>query len=95
MSKRKDARTRQSTRGTSKRPEMTEARIAEVKTCLQRMDDHSARAISLSKRMSSADTDQSNDLFWALAKYVENLQESVVQLDAVNPRVYPALVRQG
>ena len=71
---------------------MTEARIAEVKTWLQRMDDHSARAISLSKRMSSADTDQSNDLFWALAKYVENVQESVVQLDAVNPRVYPALV---
>ena len=71
---------------------MTEARIVEVKTWLQRMDDHSARAIALSTRMSSADTDQSNDLFWALAKYVENVQESVVQLDAVNPRVYPALV---
>ena len=60
MSKRKDARTRRRTRGTSKRPERTEARIAEVKTWLQRMDDHSARAISLSERMSSADTDQSN-----------------------------------
>ena len=71
---------------------MTATRIAEVKTWLQRIDDYSARAIVLSESMSPTEMDESNDLFWALTKYAENVQESVVQLDAVNPRVYPALV---
>ena len=42
--------------------------------------------------MASTDMDESNDLFWALTKYAENVEESLVQLDAVNPRVYPALI---
>ena len=70
---------------------MTETRIIEVKTWLQRINDHSARAIALSERMSPADMDESNDLFWALAKYAENVQESVVQLHKISPRIYPAL----
>ena len=35
--------------------------------------------------MSPTDMNESNDLFWALTKYAENVQEAVVQLDAVNP----------
>ena len=74
---------------------MTAPRIAEVKTWLERMGAQLGRAIDLSKRMSPGDLDESSDLFWALAKYAENVQESVVQLDRVNAKVYPALVELG
>ncbi|MDE0129870.1 MAG: DUF86 domain-containing protein [Gammaproteobacteria bacterium] len=74
---------------------MTADRIAEVKTWLERMGAQLGRAIDLSKRMSPEDLDESSDLFWALAKYAENVQESVVQLDRVNAKVYPALVELG
>ena len=47
----------------------------------------SVRAIALSERTSPADTDEANDLFWALAKYAENVNESVVQLDGGNPEI--------
>jgi len=74
---------------------MTAPRIAEVKTWLERMGAQLGRAINLSQRMSPEDLDESSDLFWALAKYAENVQESVVQLDRVNTKVYPALVELG
>ena len=71
---------------------MTSSRIAKVKTWLERMGVELGRAIHLSSRMSRDDLDESSDLFWALAKYAENVQESVVQLDNANTNVYPALV---
>ena len=75
---------------------MTADRIAEVKTWLERMGAPSwGPAINLSKRMSPEDPDESSDLFWALAKYADNVQEPVVQLDRVNTKVYPALVELG
>ena len=94
MVRRKRARNNRKVRG---RPQacMTAARIAEVKTWLDRMGAHLDRAINLSKRMSLEDLDESSDLFWALVKYAENVQESVVQLDRVNAKVYPALVELG
>ena len=71
---------------------MTEERVAEVKTWLVRMRDHAGRAVSLSEGMSPSDMDESNDLFWALAKYAENVQESIVKLDDINKRIYPELI---
>ena len=74
---------------------MTEAMITEVKIWLARMEDHAARAITLAEGMSRSDLDGTDHRFWALAKYAENVQESVVQLDNINPRVYPALAEVG
>ena len=71
---------------------MTKEKIAEVKTWLERMRDHAARAVSLSEGMSATDMDESNALFWALAKYAENVQESILKLDDINEGIYPELI---
>ena len=71
---------------------MTKERIAEVKTWLERIRDHATKAVSLSEAMSRTDMDESNDLFWALAKYSENVQESIVKLDDINKNIYPELI---
>ena len=42
--------------------------------------------------MSLAEMTESNDLFWALAKYAENVEESVIKLDDLNKDIYPELV---
>ena len=92
MAKRNKGRRKEKQSRATKRPSMTEEKIADAKTWLERMRSNAARANSLSKRMSPADLDESNDLFWALVKYAENVQESIVQLDNINKKIYPALV---
>jgi len=74
---------------------MTVERIAEVNTWFERIIEHTTRAIALSDRMTYADMKHSCDYFWALAKYVENVEESVVKLDDLNPRIYPTLLELG
>ena len=76
----------------AKQPRMTKEKIAEVKTWIERMGINLVRAINLSKRISPADLDESNDLFWALVKYTENVQESAKELDKINEKIYPALI---
>ena len=71
---------------------MTPENIAAVKTWLERMQVNADRAIRLSERMSPDEVTDTNDLFWSLAKYTENVQESVVKLDEVNKRIYPSLI---
>ena len=71
---------------------MTKEKIAEVKTWVKRMGINLARAITLAARMPPADLQESNDLFWALVKYTENVQESAKQLDAINNGIFPALI---
>ena len=71
---------------------MTTEKIAEVKTWLERLKLHLERSVRLSERMSLAEMTESNDLFWALAKYAENVEESVIKLDDLNKDIYPALV---
>ena len=56
------------------------------------MQVNAARAIKLSDRMSPDDMEECNDLFWALAKYTENVEESVIKLDDINKGIYPSLV---
>ena len=75
-----------------KQPRMTTEKIAQAKTWLERMRINVFRAIALSERMSPDDMDESNDLFWALVKYTENVQESAKQLDDINSRIYPSLI---
>ena len=71
---------------------MTREDIAKVKAWLERMQINISRAINLSERMSPEDLEESNDLFWALVKYSENVQESAKQLDDINKKIYPALI---
>ena len=92
MAKRNKGRGRQNKKHATKQPLMTEGMVAEVKVWLERMRDQAGRAVSLSERLSPSDMDESNDLFWALAKYAENVQESIVKLDDINKRIYPELI---
>ena len=71
---------------------MTKEKIAEVKTWIKRMGINLSRAIKLAARMLPADLQESNDLFWALVKYTENVQESAKQLDEINNKIYPELI---
>ena len=81
------------TQSRSKRPSaMTSAQVDEVKTWINRMREYAAKAIKLAERMSYAEMHETNDLFWALAKYAENVEESAIQLDQVNTQIYPALI---
>ena len=92
MAKRNKGRRRQNKKHATKQPLMTEGMVAEVKVWLERMRDQAGRAVGLSERLSPSDMDESNDLFWALAKYAENVQESIVKLDDINKRIYPELI---
>ena len=93
MSKSRKGRKQQSTHQAAKKPRMTKEKIVEVKTWLERIRDNVVRAISLSKRMSLAGMNESNDLFWSLAKYAENVEESIVQLDNISGQIYPSLIK--
>ena len=70
---------------------MTAERIAEIKKWVDRMRVHARRAVSLSKKMNEGDVHQENDLFWALVKYMENVQESAKQLDDINESTFRSL----
>lgn len=92
MAKRKNIRKKRKRNQRARKPPMTREKIAEVRTLLERIQTHATRAVDLSKRMSTADLDDSNDLFWALSKYAENVQESIVRLDDINNDIYPSLI---
>ena len=74
------------------RSPMTERSIAEVKTWFARISDHAARAIELAGQMSRQEMVESDCRFWALAKFAENVQESIIKLDTLNPNICPMLV---
>ena len=63
-----------------------------VTELVRRMLDHANRAMILSRKMAQEDCHESNDLFWALAKYVENVQDSITTLDNINDKILPKLV---
>ena len=66
--------------------------IHQVKIWFERMLLNAERAVDLGCRISVQDLNESNDLFWALAKYSENVQESIVQLDNINKHILPGLI---
>ena len=66
--------------------------IHDVSTWFERMLTHAHRALDLASRTSVDDCNESNDLFWALAKYAENVQESITQLDKINNKILLRLV---
>lgn len=92
MAKRNKRRNKTKQREIAIEPRMTVEKIAEVNVWLERMRLNADKAISLAERMSPEDMTEDNDLFWALAKYTENLEEVIIKLDDVNKKIYPALV---
>ena len=95
MSKRKRARAKKQAnkriRQDSGFPIMTQERLAKVETRLDEMRVFTSRAMSLAERLDGETLSRDNDLFWALVKYAENVQESVKQLDNLNKSILPAL----
>ena len=49
------------------------------------------KSIALSEQLDEKELDEDNDLFWALVKYAENVQECIIQLDNLNKTILPAL----
>ena len=70
---------------------MTVHRVAEVKAWIDSMNIHLENAIRLSRRMNDSSVNDAHDLFWALVKYAENVQECIIQLDTINSTILPAL----
>ena len=64
--------------------------VRQVNVWLNRMRENIQRATRLAGRIPTYDLD--DDLVWALVKYTENVQEAAVQLDTINPKIYPALI---
>ena len=83
-------RRRSSSKGRQRR--MDESAIRDVRTWFERMLTNAHSALRLASQMSVEECKESNDLFWALAKYAENVQESITQLDSINSKILPRLI---
>ena len=59
---------------------MTEAGLEEVRSITQQMRVNVGRAIAICQKTGKEILDEDRDEFWALVKYVENVQEAIVQL---------------
>ncbi len=66
--------------------------ISTIEVWLDRMKVNSERALELSRKLSLAELDESNPLFWALAKLAENVEESITNLDKLCPEIYGCLI---
>ena len=86
------AKKRKGSSAKGKQRRMDESAIRDVRTWFERMLTNAQRALDLASRMSVDDCNESNDLFWALAKYAENVQESITQLDSINNKILPRLI---
>ena len=71
---------------------MNEQKIQTVKEWISRMETHLEKAIDLSERIEPNEFNEGNHFFWALAKYTENIQECVTQLDKINNSIFPCLI---
>ena len=64
---------------------MIEAGLEEVRSITQQMRVNAGRAITICQEVGEEILDEDRHEFWALVKYVENVQEAIVQLDRVLP----------
>ena len=71
---------------------LTETDLQEVRSIAQQMRLNLARAIAICRETGKQILDEDRHEFWALAKYVENVQEAIVRLDNKNNTVLPKLV---
>ena len=71
---------------------MTEADLEEVRSVSQQMRLNLTRAIAICRETGKEILDEDRHEFWALVKYVENVQEAVVRLDNKNSTILPNLI---
>lgn len=71
---------------------MDEQDISKVEVWLERIKVNAERAIHLSGNLTLDELDESNPLFWALAKLAENVEESITKLDELCPGIYGCLI---
>ena len=66
--------------------------IEKVALWFKRIFVNAQRAAVLAGELNDNDLQESNHLFWALAKYTENVMESITQLDNLNGTILPRLI---
>ena len=71
---------------------MTEADLEEIRSITQQMRVNVVRAIAICQETGEEILDEDRHEFWALVKYVENVQETIVQLDSKNSTVLQKLI---
>ena len=71
---------------------MTEAGLEEVRSITQQMRVNVVRAIAICQETGKEILKEDRHEFWALVKYVENVQEAIVQLDSKNSSVLQKLI---
>lgn len=64
---------------------------SEIEGWLNRMEMFVDKAVTLSDTLNGQILNEKDDLFWALVKYIENIQECVVKLDDMNCSILRAL----
>ena len=92
MSKSKPRRTSASKARKPRLKPMTEAGLEEIRSITQQMRVNVVRAIAICQETGEEILDEGRHEFWALVKYVENVQEAVVQLDSKNSTVLQKLI---
>ena len=75
----------------SKNIAMTQQKLDEVESWLSEIQVFTNRAILLAGKMDSNNLSDDEDMFWALVKYAENVEESIKQIDSINASILPIL----
>ena len=88
---RPEKRANRKNRQASELPIMTKKELAKVEAWLGEMRVFTNRAMSLAGTLDGEALSKDNDLFWALVKYAENVQEGIKQLDNLNKSILLAL----
>ena len=70
---------------------MTQQKIHDVTDWLYRMGLNTTRAIKLSEQLTVDSLSEDDHRYWALVKYVENVQESAKQINSINSRFFSEL----
>ena len=71
---------------------MTPEKIQRMQRILQRMNLDLARSVGICRDFGREILNEERHEFWALIKYMENVQDGVVQLDNINKTVFPRLL---
>ena len=70
---------------------MTVEKVAQIQQWLSRMRFYLRKPVTLSAKIDETQLSKDDDLFWALVKYAENVQECAVQLDNINDSIFACL----
>ena len=90
MSKKKRRRARAAKKKQRRKP-LTDADLEQIRSIAQKMQINLARATAICREVGKDILNEDRHEFWALVKYVENVQEALVQLDNKNDTILPRL----